>query len=945
MAKEKKAASAPPLRKLSLIIPCYNEALRFSRLEQELQQFAAKAPFDFEIILVNDGSTDRTAQCVAESAWLQQLQQQGRFIYIELDHNQGKGAALKLGAAKASGSHLLTLDADMAASPLTLLHWLEHYPQCFEKPQILIGSREHPLSQVTDSTGRRLAGRIFNLFIRLIAALPLRDTQCGFKLYPAAIGQFLFRRLYNCGWAHDIELLLRARQYGFAIHELPLHWQAVPGSKIVVWRHMIPMFWALLTITLRLRWEYFVTEPLQVLRRQSFPEFAQPQQAPFRLAFFSLSAFLLFLMAALSFDYGITGDDLDQKIYGEAVLDFYTTWGRDTSCLHVKVGNKDNLYLYGGLFNMISAAANRYIGGLDEYDMRHLINSISGWAAIVFTGLLAHRLGGWLAAVLALVLLASWPQFFGHSMNNPKDIPFALGYVWSIYYLVKMVAEVPRVTLRTWMMLTLAIAFTINIRVGGLVLLGMLLAFAGGAYVLMPEVRRAFYTEKSYIPFLRNLLVVMIVAYFGGLLFWPYGLLNPFSHPFIALREMTNFSMGIRVLFEGRHLMSDEIPWYYIPKWIGITTPLVVLFGFALSPLLLLRRTQARPLLVLVAFALIFPWAYTVYKSSALYDGLRQMLFLLPLIAVFAALSWQWLWNAARRPALRFAAILGFSVGLFLPLRFCVANHPNQYVYFNELIGGIRGAYGRYDTDYYMNSIRKTSEWLRHSSYFQQASAQRKLLIATNAVDPVNWYFRNDTDKVHIVFTKWHAPGNPKTRGARDWDVGIYFSRDVDASQLKSGAWPSRKAVYLNTADGVPLSAVIERGGKSDLLGYQAMQRNDWTEALRYLEQALEENPQNEDAALWLAQTYLHMGRFAEALRTAQHYLSLFPTSPHGLITAGSAAASAGNTQQAIAYLQKATMLSPYNPQPYYLLALIYQQAGDAQAAQRFMSRYRQLSR
>lgn len=931
--------------RLSLIIPCYNEAHRLERLERELDLFAARAPFDFEVVLVNDGSTDGTHQRILDSAVLQRLQQQGRLVYVHLDHNVGKGAGLKLGVEKASGTHLLTLDADMAASPLTVLEWLQKFPERFQQEEILIGSREHKESRVTDSSGRRFAGRIFNLLIRLITALPLRDTQCGFKLYPATRGKILFSRLRNSGWAHDIELLLRARQYGFPITELPLQWQAVPGSKISVWRHMFPMLGSLLAITLRMRWEYFVADPLRLLRGQPMPESAQPQQAPFRLIFFALSFLLLILMATLSFDYGITGDDLDQKIYGEAVLDFYTSLGRDTSCLHVKVGNKDNLYLYGGLFNMISAAANRYIGGLDEYDMRHLINSLTGWAAVVVTGLLARRLGGWLAAVLALVLLATWPQFFGQSMNNPKDIPFALGYVASVYYLVKMVQELPRVTLRTWTLLTMAIAFTINIRVGGLMLIGMMFAFAGGAYLLQPEVRRALHAFKAKQSLAVQLLIVSVLAYFGGLLFWPYGLLDPLEHPFIALREMTNFSMGIRILFEGQHLMSDQVPWYYIPKWIGITTPLVVLAGLLLSPLLFFRSGISRSLLLLLAFALIFPWAYTVYKSSALYDGLRQMLFLLPLIAVFAALSWQMVLRASPRPAWRIAITALLLAGLFLPLRFSVANHPNQYVYFNELIGGIRGAYGRYDTDYYMNSIRKTCDWLRQSQYVEEAGPQNKLLIATNAVDPVNWYFRNDTDRVQIVFTKWHAPGNPKTRGARNWDVGIFFSRDVDASQLQAGTWPSRQAVFINAADGVPLSAVVARGSKADWHGYEAMQQKNWSLAASYLEQAIKENPQNEDAALWLAQTYLQTGRYGDALKAAQHYLQLFPNSSYGFLTAGSAAAASGNIQQAVSYLQKASSLNPYDPQPYYLLALIYEQAGDAQAAQRYMNLYRQLSR
>jgi dolichyl-phosphate-mannose--protein O-mannosyl transferase len=99
--------------------------------------------------------------------------------------------------------------------------------------------------------------------------------------------------------------------------------------------------------------------------------------------------------------------------------------------------------------------------------MRHLLNAVAGASAIVFTGLLTYAISGsWLAACLSLLILSLWPQFFGHSMNNPKDIPFALGYVMTIYYLTQWIKQLPKPDNRIWIKMALAIAFTINIRVG-----------------------------------------------------------------------------------------------------------------------------------------------------------------------------------------------------------------------------------------------------------------------------------------------------------------------------------------------------------------------------------------------------------------------------------------------------------------------------------------------
>ena len=884
MAVTKKSVPSPKFSgKLSLVIPCFDEEQRVDQMIAGLGEFAQRASFDYEVIIVDDGSTDKTIQAIRENDFIKQLDASGKFKLVSLSSNKGKGAALKAGVEAATGTHILTLDADMATRPAEVLKWLAANNQQFPQNEIWIGSREHPNSKVTEYSMRRRTGRVFNFMVRFLTPLRLHDTQCGFKLYPAGIAKELFSKQKSTGWAHDVELLYRAHIKEFPVRDLPVTWVAQEGTKISPAKDSLPMLMSVIGVSLRMKWGYFFGAPMrQIFGRNSTEVLSIPQSdSIFRMLFAIGAIVLFFLMTSLSFDYGITGDDLDQKLYGEKVLNFYTSFGKDTSCLHLKVGNKENLYIYGGLFNMISAAANRYIGGLDEYDMRHFINAIAGFFAILFAGLLARRIGNWMTGFLALVLLATWPQFFGQSMNNPKDIPFALGYVMTIYYLTKLVKELPRPSLKTWTMTAIAIAFTINIRIGGLLLIGMLFAFVIGTYILDPVKRKLIAANTGFL--LRRLILVSILGYFGGLIFWPYGILSPLSHPFSALKEMTNFSMGIGLLFDGKMIDSTKITWNYIPQWLWITTPLVVLFAAIAFGVVWFwgRKFFSQTLSLLLIFAAVFPWAYAVYKHSPLYDGLRQMMFILPLIAVMASLTWHYLFMRAKQKWMRYAMAALFAIGIFLPVRFSFANHPNEYVYFNELIGGIKGAYGKYDTDYYMNSIRKTSEWFRKSEMFRNASRGKKILLSTNAVDPVNWYFRNDTAAVKVVYTKWDAPGYPKTRGARDWDYGIYFSRDVDLSMLKNGTWPSKKAIYINAADGVPLSVVIERKDKSDFLGYQAMQKDSFLLAEKYFDQALKYNPQNEEAALNMVQVELKLNKPKEAVQYATMYLQLYPSSPY----------------------------------------------------------------
>ncbi len=930
---------------LSLVIPCYNEQHRLAGMLEALARFDREVSFAFEVIIVDDGSTDETVAQLAAHPIYQSLQQKNKCRLIRLPHNKGKGAALQAGVAVAAGTHILTLDADMATHPVELLRWLSQKRPFPSAQVIYIGSREHPQSRVSASRVRRLIGRIFNLFVRGLTPLHQRDTQCGFKLYEASTAKYLFARQRTVGWAHDIELLMRAHLHGITIQELPVSWQAVPGSKIQPLRDGLRMFLSLVATALWVRLDYFFLQSAENLRSNNIPEpfNVSRHEAWGRLLFAATLIVLFFLMSWVSFDYGITGDELDQKIYGEKVLDYFLTLGKDTSCFHLKVGNKENLHLYGGLFNMTAAAAHRMFPSMDPYDVRHLLNAWTGWLTILFAGLLARWFNGWMTAWLAVLLLASWPMFFGHSMNNPKDVPFALGYVWAIYYLFRLVGNLPRPARYDWIMLAAAIAFTINIRVGGLVLLAVAAVFIGTALIGSPFLRRQLFQDtKTSFTLIRNSLLLVGTSYFGGLLFWPYGLVAPFTHPWEALREMSNFSVGIRVLFHGKWIMSDQIPWSYVPVWLGITAPLVVMAGWLFLPLLL-RSNQHRMQVLLLIFSWLFPWLYIVLKQSPLYDSIRQVLFLVPLLAVTAALGWQAVLTRARPIRLQYVLVVLLGAGLLLPIRFAVANHPNQYVYFNELIGGIRGAFGKYDTDYYMNSLRKTAEWFRESAPFAEATREKKLLLATNALDPVNWYFRNDTDRVSIVFVKWHAPGNPKTRGARRWDYGLFFSRDVEPSMLRSGHWPSKKAIYVNQADGVPLSAVIARGPDWDAQGYQALQRDSLQQARTLLIAALKDNPQNEEAAYWLTQTHLALNQLAEARTAALHYLSMVPETDQGYVLLAIVEARQGNTASAVNYLHKALRINEGNPQANYLMAVLYEQAGDQSNAAKYMQRFRTL--
>ena len=227
----------PPF--ISLVIPCFNEEKRVNAMLLALEQFQKRWPHSLEIIVVDDGSTDKSISLLETQAGNLPLQ-------LLTQHNTGKGGALQRGVAAARGEYILTLDADMATPPEELLTWMEL--RSWDKQTILIGSREINRTKVKDKPLREFIGRLFNQIIRLLTGLAIRDTQCGFKLYPRAIGQELFHALQTLGWAHDVELLVRAKKKNISVVEMPVQWKAVEGSKIRVLRDSWTMFWEVVRI-------------------------------------------------------------------------------------------------------------------------------------------------------------------------------------------------------------------------------------------------------------------------------------------------------------------------------------------------------------------------------------------------------------------------------------------------------------------------------------------------------------------------------------------------------------------------------------------------------------------------------------------------------------------------------------------------------------------------
>ena len=231
---EKRSFANPNLkeksRALTVVIPAYNEEARLPRTLEGVDRFLRGAGYDAEILVVDDGSTDRTRQRVAElESTISSLR------LLSYGENRGKGYAVRTGVLAASASAVLFSDADLS-TPIEELDrlWARYESGC----DVVIASRNIPESglEVEQPLHRKLVGRAFNFVIGILAIRGFRDTQCGFKLLRTEPAQRIFRALRTERFAFDVEVLLRARRLGLKIAEVPVRWKNSSDSRVHVVR-------------------------------------------------------------------------------------------------------------------------------------------------------------------------------------------------------------------------------------------------------------------------------------------------------------------------------------------------------------------------------------------------------------------------------------------------------------------------------------------------------------------------------------------------------------------------------------------------------------------------------------------------------------------------------------------------------------------------------------
>lgn len=660
------------------------------------------------------------------------------------------------------------------------------------------------------------------------------------------------------------------------------------------------------------------------------PAVETPRDSLLRKVFWGLAGLGLLTLVALSFGSGINADDKFQCDYSQKLVSYYSSFGKDTSALNVPDGN---MHLYGGFFEIVTGFANKALGFQDTdlayHNVRHLFSAILGWIAILCAALLAQRIAGWRAGIIALVILLLSPRFVGDSLMNPKDIPFAAGYMMAIYNMVAVLDRMPRPG--RWHLAGLAagLAIALAVRAGGLLSFAYLGLFAGLHFLLKNGGLRAFGNGPALKQYALVTLGTAAAGYVLAILFWPYALQSPLKNPFVALSKFSELEVHIRVLYEGANVMSDKVPWHYPVKWILYTIPLATLIGLAGSVALMakLLKNYNSLWVLLVLFAGVFPVFYIIYKHSVIHDGWRHLTFAYPPLVVAAALFWN---EAARllsaKKGMQYAVYGLLGLSLLDSAAYIVANPKYPYTYFNPLTGGIKGAYGKFETDYWGVSVRQGLEWMEQQGILKEGMTE-PVVIATNMFYSAKQLTAKYGDMVKVKYLKWER------RCDDAWDYGLYPTRFIDGSTLQQGKWPPENAVHIVEASGVPLLAVLKDNGRNCSLGIASAKLGDWNSAISYLKKEVENVPDNELAWAVLAQSYYNANQFEEAKQAAESALSVSPGDAQANNIIGMYWLQKGDVAQARTQFERALKLEPSNAAAYYYLALIARSQGDTQTA------------
>ncbi len=733
------------------------------------------------------------------------------------------------------------------------------------------------------------AHKLYNSFTRLFSPVKLSDAQSQVLMGAKKnINESFNHSLATA--ANYAQTLYNASASGIQLTEAVFGSDKRPPAKPIQ---------AILNI-LTLRFGYYLKQSLHDIKNNTL-SFSNGNHPLYRLLFFVLAVGAMVVYPIISQDYGSTWDEKAHNDYAQLSYQYFSSFGSDTAALAEPKSNADYVRqayrFYGEQMNTIAAFIYNWFG-TGIYETRHFVNSLYALIGLIFTALLALQLTNFRGGLIALLFMAFNPGWLGHGSNNPTDIPFAAAFGFAGYYLFRVMQQLPKPKFSLVFWLSFGIGLGIASRVAAFLLLAYV-ALVLGVYFLHRIQQKDKQATQLIPAFLKLFFTIFGISYFFGIITWPYGLSNPFKHPWLAFSKASEnaFYTNNVELFEGvRMYMLHDAPWYYVLKFMGIGNPIYLLVGLVLSVILLpfLGKKYGWSNMAMLLFMVVFPIAYAEYSNVNYYNGWRHYLFILPAMVPLAAMAYEYLLGQTK--------IIGIATAIILlplfgkPTLWMIQNHPHQYVYFNEIAGGLKGAYGTYETDYYSNSCRMAGEWIA-----KQHPVGKVTVGINNEITTAAYWAQKINPDINFIWVREYEEQKP------EWDYLILTSRTFSKKELLNGSFPPANTVYTVEVDGVPLAAVVKRNDFYMPLGYKALDAQKFDSAVYYFNAATQLHPNDEESWRMLGFSYLSMGVLDSAEYFNKKAISIYPQNFSAYSNMGISYFNRKQFNEAIAYFDTAT--------------------------------------
>lgn len=493
-----------------------------------------------------------------------------------------------------------------------------------------------------------------------------------------------------------------------------------------------------------------------------------------------LSAVLVVGLATAA-DYELTVDEFNTDDYGPKALAWYTSGFVDRSHFETV---EFPLWYYGPWFQMLTA----YIQSFDLADrvtVRHAMTFLVGLAALAALLPIGRLAGGRWAGLAAIALCLMTGYFYGSLFFTPIDVPFVAAMTWATLAILVMTRQVLpswRASIAAGLLTGLAVAT----RTGGIIthayLLGALLLCAAEFFATHDRL-----TPRYLVAIVARYGAVVGIASITAFALWPWLQIgNPFAQFKIALVHFATIPMSFEFPHWGGQVSTSALPVSYIPAQLLARLPeaflvlLAVAFihGVAAAARLardaavtwrvdrgaglragLLTLARARAILVVCA-AVVLPLGFLMLQRATMYDGIRHVLFVIPMLAVVAGLGWRALLPPLNRAPVIAAVVAGAYVGSIVAM--LAVLHPLEYVAMNALAGGTRGAYGNFELDYWSaaatEALRRLEHRLDYDSSIQPVETPPSILICIGwregSVHPIlkrPWIVETDPDTADFI--------------------------------------------------------------------------------------------------------------------------------------------------------------------------------------------------